>query len=86
MLVRGVVIAILVAIADQLAKWGIVDYFTAHPEAARHVTVTGFFNLVLTLNRGISFGMFNDPPYRRDRVRGAGTRHRGGAVDLAAAR
>lgn len=61
MFVRGVVIAILVAIADQLAKWGIVDYFTAHPEAARHVIVTGFFNLVLTLNRGISFGMFNDP-------------------------
>ena len=61
MFVRGIVIAILVGVADQLAKWGIVDYFVGHPEAARHVTVTGFFNLVLTLNRGISFGMFNAP-------------------------
>lgn len=61
MLVRGISIAIVVAIIDQFAKWGIVDYFASHQEAARHLTVTGFFNLVLTLNRGISFGMFNDP-------------------------
>jgi signal peptidase II len=59
MLVRGILVAIVVAIVDQVAKWRIVDYFDAHPEAASHVTVTGFFNLVLTMNRGISFGMFN---------------------------
>lgn len=61
MLVRGILIGIVVALADQLAKFGILDYYAAHPEAARHVTVTGFFNLVLTMNRGISFGIFNDP-------------------------
>jgi signal peptidase II len=59
MLVRGIAVAIAVAIVDQLAKWRVVDYFVAHPEAGRHVTVTGFFNLVLTMNRGISFGIFN---------------------------
>jgi len=60
MLVRGIVIAVVVAIVDQLAKWGILGYFAAHPEAEHHVVVTGFFNLVLTMNRGISFGMFNN--------------------------
>jgi signal peptidase II len=62
MLFRGIAIAIVVAIVDQFAKWRIVDYFAAHPEVARHVTVTGFFNLVLTMNRGISFGMFGHEP------------------------
>jgi signal peptidase II len=61
MLGRGVLVAVAVAVVDQVAKVGIVDYFTAHPEAARHLAVTGFFNLVLTMNRGISFGIFNDP-------------------------
>ncbi len=61
MLVRGISVALAVAIVDQLAKLGIVDYFAAHSEAARQLTVTGFFNLVLTMNRGISFGIFNDP-------------------------
>jgi signal peptidase II len=63
MLARGILIAIIVAIIDQLAKWRIVDYFAVHPEVERHVTVTGFFNLVLTMNRGISFGMFNNDPH-----------------------
>jgi signal peptidase II len=61
MFVRGIAVAIVVAVIDQIAKWQILDYFIAHSEAARHVTVTAFFNLVLTLNRGISFGLFNDP-------------------------
>jgi signal peptidase II len=59
---RGIAIAIVVAIVDQVAKWRIVDYFALHPEAGRHLTVTGFFNLVLTMNRGISFGMFGHDP------------------------
>lgn len=61
MLVRGIVIAVAVAVLDQFVKVGILDYFAAHPEVGQHVVVTGFFNLVLTLNRGISFGIFNDP-------------------------
>jgi signal peptidase II len=62
MLLAGIAIAIVVAIVDQLAKWRLVDYFATHPEAMRHVTVTDFFNLVLTMNRGISFGMFGHDP------------------------
>lgn len=61
MLIQGILIAVAVAILDQVAKWGIVSHFASQPESAREITVTGFFNLVLTMNRGISFGIFNDP-------------------------
>jgi signal peptidase II len=60
MVVRGIVVAVMVVVLDQLAKFRILDFFVAHPESAGHLRVTGFFNLVLTMNRGISFGMFND--------------------------
>jgi signal peptidase II len=60
MIVLGGVIALLVVILDQIAKFRILDYFAAHPESARQIVITSFFNIVLTLNRGISFGMFND--------------------------
>jgi signal peptidase II len=62
MLFRGIAIAAVVAVIDQFAKWRLVDYFGAHPEAGNHLEVTGFFNLVLTMNRGISFGMFSHDP------------------------
>jgi signal peptidase II len=58
---QGILIAVGVAILDQLAKWGIINHFAGQPEIARQIAVTGFFNLVLTMNRGISFGIFNDP-------------------------
>jgi signal peptidase II len=61
MLMQGILIALAVAILDQLAKWGIISHFASHPEMPRQIAVTGFFNLVLTMNRGISFGIFNDP-------------------------
>jgi signal peptidase II len=61
MLMQGILIAVGVAILDQLAKWEIINHFAGQPEIARQITVTGFFNLVLTMNRGISFGIFNDP-------------------------
>ncbi len=61
MLIQGILIAVAVAILDQLSKWGIISHFASHPEMAHQITVTGFFNLVLTMNRGISFGIFNDP-------------------------
>jgi signal peptidase II len=61
MLIQGISIAVAVTILDQLAKWGVVSHFANHPQTARQITVTGFFNLVLTMNRGISFGIFNDP-------------------------
>lgn len=61
MLMRGIWIAAAIVVLDQLAKSGILSHFASDPESARQVTVTGFFNLVLTMNRGISFGFLNDP-------------------------
>ena len=52
----GIGIAILVIAADQLTKWWIIYAFMAPP---RTVEVTPFFNLVMTWNPGISFGLFN---------------------------
>jgi signal peptidase II len=50
--------AILVLILDQVSKIWILDLFAA--PGGRAVPVTGFFNLVLVWNRGMSFGLFND--------------------------
>ena len=52
----GIGIAILVIAADELTKWWIIYEFMAPP---RVVEVTPFFNLVMTWNPGISFGLFN---------------------------
>ncbi len=46
-----------VALLDQASKWFIVDYFLSHPQV---IEVTGFFNLTLSYNTGISFGIFRD--------------------------
>ena len=40
---------------DQLTKWLILDVVMQPP---RLITVTGFFNIVLAWNRGVSFSMF----------------------------
>ncbi len=48
-------LAVVVLIADQLSKWLIVDLVLA---GRRFVEVTGFFNIVLVYNRGVSFGLF----------------------------
>jgi len=58
MLGRGITVAILWAGADQLAKFWILTLFAGDPDIRQWI-VTGFFNLVLTFNRGISFGIFN---------------------------
>ena len=44
----------LVVVLDQLSKWIVVERIMVPP---RIIEVTGFFNLVLTHNTGISFGM-----------------------------
>jgi signal peptidase II len=44
-----------VAALDQLSKWIIVAHVMNPPV---QIEVTSFFNLVLTHNRGVSFGMF----------------------------
>lgn len=56
---RGLIVAILVAAADQLAKLGIVVLFADKPPGAM-IRLTPFFNLLLTHNAGITFGMFNN--------------------------
>jgi signal peptidase II len=56
MLARGLAAALLVAVLDQVSKLWILDLFAGRPAA---IEVAPFFNLVLTWNRGMSFGLFN---------------------------
>ena len=53
----GLGIAGLAIIADQASKWWILASVMQPPQI---IPVTPFFNIVLTWNRGISFGLFND--------------------------
>ncbi len=48
-------LAAVVLVLDQASKWVILTQVMAPP---RVVEVTGFFNLVLTYNTGVSFGLF----------------------------
>ena len=48
-------LATVVLVLDQASKWVILTQVMAPP---RVVEVTGFFNLVLTYNTGVSFGLF----------------------------
>ncbi|MEQ9606979.1 MAG: signal peptidase II [Kiloniellaceae bacterium] len=48
-------LATAVLLGDQLSKWVILKVVMQPP---RIIEVTGFFNLVLTYNTGVSFGMF----------------------------
>lgn len=57
MLRRGLALAMVVLILDQASKWWILTDVMTPP---RVIEVTGFFNLVLVWNPGISFGMFGD--------------------------
>jgi signal peptidase II len=57
MLRRGLAIAAAIAAADQISKWIILLWVMNPP---RVIEVTGFFNLVLVFNRGVSFGMFQN--------------------------
>ncbi len=60
MLARGLAAAAAVVIIDQLSKAAVLGFFAGSPLGA-HEAITPFFNLVLTYNRGISFGLFNTP-------------------------
>jgi signal peptidase II len=60
MLVRGFAAAIVVAILDQLSKAAILRYFAPGDcSVPGREPITWFLNLVLTCNRGMSFGFFN---------------------------
>jgi len=58
MLVRGLAAAIAVLVLDQLSKTAVRGFFAGHA-AGEHEQVAPFFNIVLTYNRGMSFGLFN---------------------------
>ena len=52
----GLGLAFATIALDQLTKWWIVNFVMNPPNV---IEVTPFFNLVLGLNRGVSFGMFS---------------------------
>ena len=53
----GYVTAVVVIIADQTSKWWIFEKIMQPP---RIININEYFNLVLTWNNGISFGLFNN--------------------------
>lgn len=53
----GLTIAFIVIFIDQLSKWWILVKVMNPPKI---IQITNYFNLVLTWNRGVSFGLFND--------------------------
>ena len=59
MLVRGLAAAVAVAVLDQLSKAAVLGLFAGRGLGAQE-RITPFFNLVLTYNRGMSFGLFNN--------------------------
>ena len=61
MLKIGLSVGATVVVLDQLTKWLIRDVVL---DTARHIEVTGFFNIVEVWNRGVSFGLFaSDSPW-----------------------
>jgi signal peptidase II len=53
----GLIIAVVIAIADQATKWLIVTQVMDPP---RVIEILPVFNLVMVWNRGVSFGAFSD--------------------------
>jgi signal peptidase II len=59
MLRLGLVVAAVSAALDQLGKFAVLRHF-AEPGCGGHrAEVTSFLDLVVTCNRGVSFGLFN---------------------------
>ncbi|HWD58553.1 MAG TPA: signal peptidase II [Stellaceae bacterium] len=56
---RGIGTAIMVVIVDQLSKYVVLEHFGVTACTDRREPVTAFLELVLTCNRGMSFGLFN---------------------------
>jgi signal peptidase II len=55
----GGLLAIATIVLDQLTKWWILTSVMTPPQT---IPVTGFFNLVLVYNRGVSFGFLGGAP------------------------
>lgn len=59
---RAIWLAALIALLDQASKWVMLHHVMEPP---RILKVTDFFNLVLTFNTGVSFGLLGgDSPWR----------------------
>ena len=52
----GLLIAVFIVALDQASKWWLLELMGRDP---RVIEVTPFFNFVLGLNRGVSFGLFD---------------------------
>ena len=59
MIGRGIGTAVAVVALDQLSKHALLEHFGVPGCTDLREPVTGFFDLVLTCNRGMSFGLFN---------------------------
>ena len=59
MIGRGIGTAITVVALDQLSKHVVLEHFGEVACVDRRESVTAFLDLVLTCNRGMSFGLFN---------------------------
>jgi len=57
--VRWFVLAAVVIVADQLAKWAVLQHFPAGP---RSEPLAPFFNLVLVFNKGAAFSLLSQAP------------------------
>jgi signal peptidase II len=62
MLARGLAISVAVVLLDQLSKGAVLFFFAKSPACVPRMpaAVTGFLNLVVTCNRGMSFGLLNN--------------------------
>ncbi len=59
MLGRGLAVAAAVAVLDQASKTMVLGFFGEPGCAVHRVAVSGFLDLVLTCNAGVSFGLLN---------------------------
>jgi signal peptidase II len=59
MLGRGLTVAAVVAVLDQLSKFALLKHFHEVGCGRQQETVTPFLDLVLTCNPGVSFGLLN---------------------------
>lgn len=56
----GLLAAAAVLLLDQAVKWLMLEVADMDGPPRRFIEVTGFFNLVMVWNRGVSFGLFYD--------------------------
>lgn len=59
MLRLGLLVALAAAALDQLGKFAVLHFFGEPGCGAHRAEATSFLDLVVTCNRGVSFGLFN---------------------------